>query len=117
VKVLLAVERLPDLGANDHLPAGSSPLTLTLAVRRRRSWQLHAQPFLVDVRDSLVGPRKTIPRFVDLALGETLDHEQVPYGFARLAQFAVGRYERATIDHEVSLLIQLAGSSQDRELV
>jgi len=69
------------------------------------------------VRDSLVGPRKTIPRFVDLALGETLDHEQVPYGIVRLVQFAVGRDERATIDHEVSLLTPLAGSSQDRELV
>lgn len=34
VKVVLAVERLPHLGANDHLLAGSSPLTLTLAVRR-----------------------------------------------------------------------------------
>lgn len=64
----------------------------------------YAQPFLVDLRDSLVGTGKTIPRFVDLPLGEILDHEQVLYGIARLAQFAVGRYERATVDHKVSLL-------------
>jgi hypothetical protein len=63
-----------------------------------------AQSFLVDNSYPLVGPSKTIPRVVDLLLGEVLDYEEVLSGIVRLAQFAVScNYVRA-VDHETRLV-------------
>ncbi len=63
-----------------------------------------AQSFLVDVFYPLVGPTKTIPRVVDLLLGEILDYEEVLSGIVRLAQFAVSCNHVRAVDHETSLV-------------
>jgi hypothetical protein len=63
-----------------------------------------AQSFLVDVFYPPVGPRKTIPRVVDLLLGEILDYEEVLSGIVRLAQFAVGCNHVRAVDHETRLV-------------
>jgi hypothetical protein len=63
-----------------------------------------AQSFLVDVFYPLVGPSKTIPRVVDLLLGEILDYEEVLSGIVRLAQFAVSCNHVRAVDHETRLV-------------
>jgi hypothetical protein len=68
-----------------------------------RGWS-DAQSFLVDVFYPLVGPSKTIPRVVDLLLGEILDYEEVLSGIVRLAQFAVSCNCVHAVDHETRLV-------------
>ena len=117
MQVLLAVERLPHLGANDHLPAGSSPLMLTLAVGEGVRSNSHAQAFLVGVFDLLVGLGKTFAGFVDLLLGEIFDHEEVLNGVACFAQVAVSCDDVRAFDHATRLPPKRCGVVCDRGCV